>query len=180
MSEEHYISTDADDVAWELVTEFKADREEPDNKGEIIKHRDFYPDNPHDVLHLLHQVESIKRACNEAIKDIKDELLERYSGKIIRVGEKVLIGKHGRQWKAHDNDKVLDYLGSDFRQAVRPSFRKTGVEAVAKKRGDNPRVIWDSLFYEELTETLTILDVNNPSTPKYMKDLGDLDEREVR
>jgi len=180
MSEEHYISTDADDVAWELVTEFKADREEPDNKGEIIKHRDFYPDNPHDVLHLLHQVESIKRACNEAIKDIKDELLERYSGKIIRVGEKVLIGKHGRQWKAHDNDKVLDYLGSDYRQAVRPSFRKTGVEAVAKKRGDNPRVIWDSLFYEELTETLTILDVNNPSTPKYMKDLGDLDEREVR
>ena len=131
-------------------------------------------------MHLLHQVESIKRACNEAIKDIKDELLERYSGKIIRVGEKILIGKHGRQWKAHDNDKVLDYLGSDYRQAVRPSFRKTGVEAVAKKRGDNPRVIWDSLFYEELTETLTILDVNNPSTPKYMKDLGDLDEREVR
>ena len=166
--------------AFEIVEVFKQDRENPDNKDEIIKHRDMLPTEAHDVMHLLHQVESIKRACNEAIKDIKDELLERYSGKVVRVGEKILIGKHGRQWKAHDNDKVLDYLGSDYRQAVRPSFRKTGVEAVAKKRGDNPRVIWDSLFYEELTETLTILDVNNPSTPKYMKDLGDLDEREVR
>ena len=166
--------------AFEIVEVFKQDRENPDNKDEIIKHRDMLPTEAHDVMHLLHQVESIKRACNEAIKDIKAELLERYSGKVVRVGEKILIGKHGRQWKAHDNDKVLDYLGSDYRQAVRPSFRKGGVEAVAKKRGDNPRVIWDSLFYEELTETLTILDVNNPKTPKYMKEMDDLQEKDVR
>ena len=55
-----------------------------------------------------------------------------------------------------------------------------GVEAVAQKRGDNPKVIWDSLFYEELTETLTILDVNNPKTPKYMKEMNDLQEKDVR
>ena len=166
--------------AFEIVEVFKQDRENPDNKDEIIKHRDMLPTEAHDVMHLLHQVESIKRACNEAIKDLKDELLERYSGKVVRVGEKILIGKHGRQWKAHDNDKVLDYLGSDYRQAVRPSFRKGGVEAVAQKRGDNPKVIWDSLFYEELTETLTILDVNNPKTPKYMKEMNDLQEKDVR
>tara|TARA_B100000287_G_C20523748_1_gene738055 strand:- start:463 stop:984 length:522 start_codon:yes stop_codon:yes gene_type:complete len=167
-------------AAKELVEEFRVDRENPENKGEIIKKRDMLPDNPHDVMHMLHQVEAIKRACNEAIKDIKDELLERYSGKIVRVGNKILIGKHGRKWKPVDSDKVLDYLGSDYRQAVRPNFRKGGIEAVAKKRGDNPRTIWDSLFYEELTETLSILDVENPSTPKYMKELGDLDEREIR
>ena len=166
--------------AFEIVEVFKQDRENPDNKDEIIKHRDMLHTEAHDVMHLLHQVESIKRACNEAIKDIKDELLERYNGKVVRVGEKILIGKHGRQWKAHDNDKVLDYLGSDYRQAVRPSFRKGGVEAVAQKRGDNPKVIWDSLFYEELTETLTILDVNNPKTPKYMKEMNDLQEKDVR
>lgn len=169
-----------DDKAFEIVEVFKQDRENPDNKDEIIKHRDMLPTEAHDVMHLLHQVESIKRACNEAIKDIKDELLDRYSGKVVRVGEKILIGKHGRQWKPLDSDKVLDYLGSDYRQAVRPSFRKGGVEAVAKKRGDNPRVIWDSLFYEELTETLTILDVNNPKTPKYMKEMNDLQEKDVR
>ena len=36
------------------------------------------------------------------------------------------------------------------------------------------------LFYEELTETLTILDVDNPKTPKYMKDLDDLEQKDVR
>ena len=81
---------------------------------------------------------------------------------------------------SHDRGGVLDYLGSDYRQAVRPNFRKTGIEEVAKKRGDNPRVIWDSLFYEELEETLTILDVENPKTPKYMKDMTDLEEKDVR
>ena len=166
--------------AFEIVEVFKQEREDPENKNEIIKHRDMLPKDTHDVMHLLHQVESIKRACNEAIKDIKDELLERYSGKVVRVGEKILIGKHGRQWKALDSDKVLDYLGSDYSEAVRPSFRKGGIEAVAKKRGDNPKVIWDSLFYEELTETLTILDVNNPKTPKYMKEMKDLQEKDVR
>ena len=114
-----------DDKAFEIVEVFKQDRENPDNKDEIIKHRDMLPTEAHDVMHLLHQVESIKRACNEAIKDIKDELLDRYSGKVVRVGEKILIGKHGRQWKPLDSDKVLDYLGSDYRQAVRPSFRKS-------------------------------------------------------
>ena len=168
------------DEAFNLVEQFKTDRENPDNKDEIIKHRDMLPADAHDTLHLLHQVEAIKRACNEAIKDIKNELLERHSGKIVRVGNKIIIGKHGRKWKPHDPERVLDYLGSDYRQAVRPNFRKTGIEEVAKKRGDNPRVIWDSLFYEELEETLTILDGENPKTPKYMKDMTDLEEKDVR
>jgi len=168
------------DKAFELVEVFKTDKENAQDKDEIIKHREMLPTEAHDVMHLLHQIESIKSACNAAIKDIKDELLTRYDGKVVRIGEKILVGKYGRQWKAHDNDKVLDYLGSDYRAAVRPSFRKGGVEAVAKKRGDNPKVIWDSLFYEELTETLTILDVNNPNTPKYMKELNDLEEKDVR
>ncbi len=169
-----------EDQAFNLVDTFKSSRDNLDDKKEIITYKEMLPESAHDVMHLLHQVESIKRACNEAIKDIKGELLERYSGKVVRVGEKILIGKHGRQWKALDSEKVLDYLGSDYREAVRPSFRKGGVEAVAKKRGDNPRVIWDSLFYEELTETLTILDVGNPKTPKYMKEMNDLQEKDVR
>jgi len=176
MDEEYTI----EDEAFNLVDTFKSSRNNSEDKNEIIQHKEMLPESAHDTLHLLHQVESIKRACNEAIKDIKDELLKRHSGKIVRVGEKIIIGKHGRKWKAHDPDKVLDYLGSDYRQAVRPNFRKTGVEEVAKKRGDNPRVIWDSLFYEELEETLSILDVGNPKTPKYMKDMKDLDEKEVR
>ena len=176
MDEEYTI----EDEAFNLVDTFKSSRNNSEDKNEIIQHKEMLPESAHDTLHLLHQVESIKRACNEAIKDIKDELLKRHSGKIVRVGEKIIIGKHGRKWKAHDPDKVLDYLGSDYRQAVRPNFRKTGVEEVAKKRGDNPRVIWDSLFYEEVEETLSILDVGNPKTPKYMKDMKDLDEKEVR
>ena len=151
------------DKAFEIVEVFKTDKDNAEDKNEIIEHKEMLPADSHDVMHLLHQIESIKSACNAAIKDIKDELLERYSGKVVR-----------------DSDKVLDYLGSDYRQAVRPSFRKGGVEAVAQKRGDNPKVIWDSLFYEELTETLTILDVNNPKTPKYMKEMDDLQEKDVR
>ena len=37
--------------AFEIVEVFKQDRENPDNKDEIIKHRDMLPTEAHDVKH---------------------------------------------------------------------------------------------------------------------------------
>ena len=41
-------------------------------------------------------------------------------------------------YKPYDKEKVLDYLGDDWRTVVRPEFRVTGVKAVAESRGDDP------------------------------------------
>ena len=75
MDKKHSI----EDKAFDLVDTFKSSRSNSEDRNEIIQHKEMLPENAHDTLHLLHQVESIKRACNEAIKDIKDELLQRHS-----------------------------------------------------------------------------------------------------
>ena len=63
-------------AAKELVEEFRVDRENPENKGEIIKKRDMLPANPHDVMHMLHQVEAIKRAGKDLTVDSFVEAME--------------------------------------------------------------------------------------------------------
>ena len=46
-------------------------------------------------------------------------------------------------------EKVLDYLGEDWRAVVRPEFRITGVKAVAESRGDDANVIVTKFIEED-------------------------------
>ena len=104
------------------------------------------------------------------------ELGDRYSGQAIKNAGKVIVGIPTMSYKPYDKEKVLDYLGDDWRSVVRPEFRVTGVKAVAESRGDDPNVIMESLFERVITNnSVTILPESK--APKYLQEL---DEGEVK
>ena len=83
----------------------------------------------------------------------------------------IIIGKPKFTWKPYDKKRVIDYLGDDWELVVNPSFRITGIKAVAQKRGDDPWVILESLFEQVETPGVNILPAFK--APKYMQDLED-------
>ena len=71
----------------------------------------------------------------------------------------------------YDKKKVIDYLGDDWELVVNPSFRVTGIKALAQKRGQDPWVILESLFEQVETPGVNILPAFK--APKYMQELED-------
>ena len=77
----------------------------------------------------------------------------------------------------YDSDKVVEWLGDDWKSAVRPNFRTTAIRKIAEDRGQNPNVVIESLF--DRVEG-TGLDVNPlDRSPKFIQNLLDEDEKIV-
>ena len=71
----------------------------------------------------------------------------------------------------------MDYVGDDWKLVVNPTFRTTGIKALAKQRGDNPQVIFESLFEQVENDTVTILP--EMKAPKYLQKLDDGEVKEL-
>ena len=135
---------------------------------------DNLPSNPDELLSLLYKVKTVKRAVQNIETKVKNELSEKMQGKAVRLGEDVVIGKGTNTYKPYNVDKVLEYLGDDWRTAVRPSFRTTAIRKIAEERGDNPYVIFDSLFETVITGDVSIVPINK--APKKYQNLSDGEE----
>ena len=137
-----------------------------------------FPKDVTEFMTLLRKVEDVISAGRKIKERMTIELGERYEGKAIKVNEKVIVGRPSTSWKPYDKEKVLDYLGEDWRAVVWPEFRLTGIKAVASKRGDDPNTIVESLFYKEVTNNnVTILPESK--APKYLQALEDREEKEL-
>ena len=66
---------------------------------------------------------------------------------------------------------MLEYLGEDWKHVVRPEFRITGIQAIARQRGQDPWVIMESLFEQVEVPGVNIVPVNK--APKYLQDLDE-------
>lgn len=135
-----------------------------------------FPEDIVDFMTLQDKVTQVAKAVRLVQKKMKDELAYRYQGKAIRLPNKVIVGRPSKSYKPYDKDKVLDYLGDDWKEVVRPEFRITGVKAVAQQRGDDPNVIMESLFETVLTNEVSILPEGK--APKYLQnlDIGEIKE----
>ena len=135
-----------------------------------------FPEDIQEFMLLLSRVEDIISAGRKIKEKMTNELGDRYSGQAIKNAGKVIIGRPTMSYKPYDKEKVLDYLGDDWRNVVRPEFRITGVKAIAEKRGDDPNVIIESLFERVITNNaVTILPESK--APKYLQEI---DEGEVK
>ena len=135
-----------------------------------------FPEDIQEFMLLLSRVEDIISAGRKIKEQMTIELGDRYSGQAIKNAGKVIIGRPTMSYKPYDKEKVLDYLGDDWRSVVRPEFRITGVKAIAEKRGDDPNVIVESLFEKVITNNaVTILPESK--APKYLQEI---DEGEVK
>ena len=135
-----------------------------------------FPEDIQEFMLLLSRVEDIISAGRKIKEKMTIELGDRYSGQAIKNAGKVIIGRPTMSYKPYDKEKVLDYLGDDWRNVVRPEFRISGVKAIAEKRGDDPNVIIESLFERVITNNaVTILPESK--APKYLQEI---DEGEVK
>ena len=98
-------------------------------------------------------------------------------GKAKKLDNQIIIGKGTQTYKPYSVDKVLEYLGDDWKVAVRPSFRTTAIRKIAEERGDNPYVIFDSLFETVITGDVSI--VPETKAPKKYLNLNDGEEMDI-
>jgi hypothetical protein len=136
-----------------------------------------FPTTNPDLVELLYKVKSVKRAVGLLESKIKNQLSVNMQGKAQKIGNDVLIGKGTNTYKPYNVDKVLEYLGDDWKIAVRPSFRTTAIKKIAEERGDNPFVIFDSLFETIITGDVSI--VPEGKAPKKYQSLSDGEEMDI-
>lgn len=131
-----------------------------------------------DQLAYLREMIDSMRSDLSLLKSLVDSRIRgRLKGKAFRWGDKVYRGKNGSKLVPYSKDKILDFLGDDWRTAVRPEFRTTAIKAIAKERGLDERVIMESLFERVETEQLDVVPVNK--APKFIRELLDEDSKIV-
>ena len=130
-----------------------------------------------ELIELLYKVKSVKRAVTTLETRVKNTLSSNMQGKATKIGNDVVIGKGTNTYKPYSVDKVLEYLGDDWKTAVRPSFRTTAIKKIAEDRGDNPYVIFDSLFETIITGDVSI--VPEGKAPKKYQTLKDGEEMDI-
>jgi hypothetical protein len=137
-----------------------------------------YPKDMNEFMTLMAKVEKVKSAVTQIQNDMKSMLAHDFKDKAVKVGDKVIVGKPQKTWKPYDKQKVMDYVGDDWKLVVNPTFRTTGIKALAKERGQDPNTIFESLFYAEESGNVTILP--NSKAPKYLQELSDLEVKELK
>jgi len=163
------------DVVKEITTYQYIEEDTRDESIEEIKQR--FHQTTEEQVELLYKVKSVKRAVAQLETELKNTLAYEMQGKAKKVGNEVVIGKGTNSYKPYDVNKVLDYLGDDWREAVRPAFRTTAIKSIAKEKGDNPFVIFDSLFETVTTGEISI--VPEMKAPKKYQTLKDGEEMDI-
>ena len=177
MKEERELSSVEEivDTVKDITTYQYIDDDARDESMEEIKAK--FPTSTQEQVELLYKVRSVKRAVAQLETELKNTLAYEMQGKAKKIGNEVVMGKGTNTYKPYDVDKVLDYLGDDWKEAVRPAFRTTAIRHIAKERGDNPFVIFDSLFETITTGEISI--VPEMKAPKKYQSLNDGEEMDI-
>jgi hypothetical protein len=145
--------------------------------ADSISYWEEYPTDIHEFMSLMDKVDQVGRAVKQIKADMKLKLVEELGDKAVRVGNRIIVGKTSKTWKPYDKNKVMDYVGDDWKQVVNPTFRTTGIKALAQERGQDPQVIFESLFEQVETDNITILP--EMKAPKYLQKLDDGEVKEL-
>jgi len=147
---------------------------------EVIDQRIMFGDNEEldipeisemdaEQLAFLRDTIDSMRSDLSLLKSYVDQRIRgRLTGKAFRFADRVYRGRNGSKLVPYDKEKILDFLGDDWRAAVRPEFRTTAIKAIAKERGLNPNVIMESLFERVETESLDVVPLNK--APKFLQE----------
>jgi len=165
------------DIVKEIVAlNYSVDEDRVEDELAEVTEENLPTSNP-ELIELLYKVKSVKRAVTTLETRVKNSLSSNMQGKATKIGNDVVIGKGTNTYKPYSVDKVLEYLGDDWKMAVRPSFRTTAIKKIAEDRGDNPYVIFDSLFETIITGDVSIVPQNK--APKKYQSLQDGEEMNI-
>ncbi len=150
---------------------------ESDDDDSKVSYWEEYPTDIHKFMELMDRVDQVSRAVREIKADMKLKLVDSFGDQAVRVGNRIIVGKKSKTWKPYDKNKVMDYVGDDWKLVVNPTFRTTGIKALAEQRGQDPKVIFESLFEQVENDTVTILP--EMKAPKYLQKLNDGEIKEL-
>jgi hypothetical protein len=132
-----------------------------------------------DLVLLRDEVELLVKDSRTLKSYIDDRVRGLLKGKVFKFGNRVFRGRNSSKLVPYDRDKVIEYLGDDWQAAIRPEFRTTAIKAIAEKRGQNPKVVLESLFERVETENLDVNPLNK--SPKFIQELlGDEEIKEIK
>lgn len=130
-----------------------------------------------ELILLRDEVDNLSADLRTLKRFLDQRLKGRLENKAFRFGERIFRGRNRTKMVPYDSDKILEWLGDDWKAAVRPNFRTSAIRRIAEDRGKNPNVVIESLF--NIVED-TGLDVNPfDRSPKFIQNLLDSDEKEV-
>jgi len=163
--------------ALDLTVKMSREIDNTENLDELTYAEEYPLSDINKFMELMNRVDQVKRAVSKIQQDMKDVLANEFKDKAVRVGDKIIVGKPNKTWKPYNKQKVMDYVGDDWKLVVNPTFRTTGIKALAKERGQDPNVIFESLFFAEETGNVTILPESR--APKYLQQLSDLEVKQL-
>tara|TARA_B100001996_G_scaffold325699_1_gene271716 strand:- start:1714 stop:2274 length:561 start_codon:yes stop_codon:yes gene_type:complete len=150
---------------------------ESEDEDTKISYWEEYPTDIHEFMKLMDKVDQVSKAVREIKSDMKLKLVDSFGDQAVRVGNRIIVGKTSKTWKPYDKHKVMEYVGDDWKLVVNPTFRTTGIKTLAEQRGQDPKVIFESLFEQVENDTVTILPESK--APKYLQKLDDGEIKEL-
>jgi|TARA_B100001939_G_scaffold58611_1_gene47763 hypothetical protein len=131
-----------------------------------------------DLVRLRDEIDMLNRDARALKSWIDDRIRGLLTNKVMRFGDRVFRGRNSSKLVPFSDDKVIEFLGDDWKAAIRPQFRTTAIKAIAEERGLNPKVILESLFERVETENLEVNPLNK--SPKFIQEkLSDSDNKIV-
>ena len=131
-----------------------------------------------DLVRLRDEIDMLNRDARALKSWIDDRIRGLLTNKVMRFGDRVFRGRNSSKLVPFSDDKVIEFLGDDWKAAIRPQFRTTAIKAIAEERGLNPKVILESLFERVETENLDVNPLNK--SPKFIQEkLSDSDNKIV-
>ena len=131
------------------------------------------PDDAGDRWVMLARIQRWKRAVTAAEKAMKQAFGSRLDPtEATRFGNE--IWQVGQKTHVEVNPALADWLGDDWQAVVKlspASIRLTGLDAVAKQRGQDPRAVRDTFIWKEKTSELEVKSVPVTKAPKYQQRL---------
>ena len=127
-----------------------------------------------ELVLLRDEIDLLTKDARTLKRWIDDRIRGLLTNKVMRFGERVFRGRNASKLVPYDDDKIIDFLGDDWKKAVRPAFRVTAIKAIAEERGLDSKVIVESLFDRVETENLEVNPLNR--SPKFIQEkLSDSD-----
>lgn len=120
------------------------------------------------LAYLRDSIDSMRSDLSLLKSFVDQRIRGRLTGKAFRFSDKIYRGRNSSKLVPYSKDKILDFLGDDWRAAVRPEFRTGAIKAIAKARGLDEKVIMESLFERVETETLDV--VPYIKAPKFLQE----------
>lgn len=131
-----------------------------------------------DLVRLRDEIDMLNKDARALKSWIDDRIRGLLTNKVMRFGDRVFRGRNSSKLVPFSDDKVIEFLGDDWKAAIRPQFRTTAIKAIAEERGLNPKVILESLFERVETENLEVNPLNK--SPKFIQEkLSDSDNKIV-